>query len=103
MDMALDGKVDTETAFRIRELGMIQLTPDAKEVLDANPEVELVDIFMQYANGNYGAVTDPGANDVALYTHTGACEAVYVLPNGQKIVVKTLFNQTITKVEVEGE
>ena len=104
MDMALDvQKVDTETAYRIKELGMLELTPEAKEVLDRNPEIELLDIFRLYANGAYGDVSDPGANDVALYTKTGVCEGRYQLPNGEHILVTTRFNCVVTKLTREGE
>lgn len=91
--------LDEETQNRIERLGFIQLTPDAKDILDET-ETELTELFRMYANQMYGQVTTEEAfqNDRAVYMTEGRCRAVYVVPNGKKIVVETIWNQPVTRI-----
>ncbi len=93
-------QVDSETAFRMKKLGFIEMTEDAKTVLDANP-IELMTLFSNYANGNYGDVVDPGANDIALYLEEGQCRARYPMPDGNVLVIETVFGKPVTMIKVE--
>ncbi len=104
--MALElnlAQVDSETAYRMKQLGFIELTEDAKEVLDHNPELDLMELFAHYANGDYGEVELPvaGANDVALFTQVGTCKARYTLNDGNVLVIETVFGKPVTMIKVE--
>lgn len=99
MEMIINiNKLDLESATRIRDLGFISLTTDAKDLLDAN-EVELTELFKRYANGDYGESDDAFRNDLALYSHFGQCRGVYTLSDGQKVVITTKFNQAVTHIQ----
>ncbi len=102
--MALElnlAQVDSETAYRMKRLGFVEMTEDAKTVLDANPSVELMVLFSHYANGDYGDIADPGANDVALFREQGECKARYPMPDGNVLVIETVFGKPVTMIKVE--
>lgn len=88
-----------ETQTKIDNLGSVQLTPDAKDILDET-NTELAQLFQMYVNQMYGQVTTEQAyyNDRAVYLMEGRCRAVYVLPNGKRIVIETRWNQPVTKI-----
>lgn len=91
--------LNQDTQERIERLGSIQLTPEAKDLLDET-ETGLVELFNLYANQIYGQVTPDEAftNDRAILLEEGLCRAVYMLKNGKRIVIETRWNQPVTKI-----
>lgn len=88
-----------DTQERIDRLGSIQLTPEAKDIIDET-ETGLAELFNMYANQMYGQVTAEEAftNDRAILLESGVCRAVYLLKNTKRIVIETRWNQPVTKI-----
>lgn len=92
--------LDSESEQRIRDLGHVTMTEDAKDIIDEN-ELELVTLFERYVKGDYGDTKHEDAwnNDVAMYQRRGQVKAVYTTKTGRKLSILTHWCVALTQIE----
>lgn len=93
--------LDAETEQRVRDLGHISITPEAKEILDAE-KMELTDLFEKYAKGDYGSdvpFEKRWENDVAFYQRKGKVIGIYTMESGRKISITTAWCMPVTEIK----
>jgi hypothetical protein len=83
------------------EVGQIVVTPAASAALEADGQ-HLADLLAKHQSGDWGQVSDQvrGINERGLVEQFNL-QSVYVVPSGQRLVVVTNRDRTVTMVHLD--